>query len=311
MQTQAVLLFVCSLASACLGPPFLYVTFHDSVLGWGSVEKFSRDGCSLGNPISADLTLLTATRGMAIIDDYFYLASSKTSDSRILQFGQCSKGKGALKKGVRPYIGDFITQLDTSLGLDHPYGIAVDRNEGMYISCQNTDCILRFDSNGNPMPAPSYFNGSQGLWPGLFAQFDRFGNGARGLDFVGDNLWAASEDAGGIDIIDPNGFPVGFYELSKPIGVHYDAKSNLVYLSSRDNLDPKIIALNPTNMTTVREYRVLLELHPTGMVVHDDMLFVIGQITDKLYTFNTTTGELLGSIVKFDGTAEEIALSPC
>jgi hypothetical protein len=260
----------------------------------------------MGVPIEmSDFGNLKAARGMVTTaDGRFYLASSKSSNSAILQYSVCTP------EGTRNYERDFVSELVTSIGLNHPYGIALDAQENMYVSCQNTNVVLRFDTTGNPIPLPPYFNGSTDFFPGTFAVFNSASNGVRGVGFVGDNLWVASEDDGGVVAYLPTGYSSSFFPFPKAIGVSYDNHTGFVFLSNHDD-SARVVALDPSSMSVAHEYAVSGEGHFAGVVVYGDTLFALGQSTNAMYTFNVHTSQMIKKIATFDVTPEQIMLSPC
>jgi len=52
--------------------------------------------------------------------------------------------------------------------------------------------------------------------------------------------------------------------------------------------------------------------HPTGIVEHKGILYVLGQTNQMLYRYDTATATPLGSLVTFrDDYPEQIILGPC
>jgi hypothetical protein len=52
-------------------------------------------------------------------------------------------------------------------------------------------------------------------------------------------------------------------------------------------------------------------VHPAGMLVYEQQLYVLSQKPKALHRFDATTGEYLGVLASFDDLPEQIALSPC
>ena len=75
-------------------------------------------------------------------------------------------------------------------------------------------------------------------------------------------------------------------ELSKPVGLHVDG--SLLYVGSFDRLLPAVYALDlhappgPKGKRVVRTFEHPTMLHPTGMLVHKRMLYVLDQSMNGL-----------------------------
>jgi len=213
--------------------------------------------------------------------------------------------------GVRSYQHDFIDE-EASAGLVHPYGVAAEPNTGhIYVTAQDTNVVLRFDRQGKPLPFPPYFNGSTDYYPGTFVQFDTTSNGVRGLAFVNSTLWVATEDGAGIQLVDPNGYPSGFVDLVKPVGVFAYAADGIVYASGHDSHDPKVIGVNMADLSVRVTYKIPGEAHPTGLTRYGNMLYVLGMTTATLWSIDVTTGDTQPVVQQFDEVTEQLILSNC
>ena len=79
-------------------------------------------------------------------------------------------------------------------------------------------------------------------------------------------------------------------ELSKPVGLHVDG--SLLYVGSFDRLLPAVYALDlhappgPKGKRVVRSFQHPTMLHPTGMLVHKRMLYVLDQSMNGLLKFD-------------------------
>ena len=76
------LLWWAAVVKACLGPPYLYVTFHGGQddQDINTIYMYSRDGCHLGEALSTDSDLLEL-RGMAVYGASLLIANAY-KDSR-------------------------------------------------------------------------------------------------------------------------------------------------------------------------------------------------------------------------------------
>lgn len=142
--------------SGCLGPPYLYISYHES----HNIMKYTRDGCPLSPNVlwfgSAIGSTVGSIRGMVnhpygTIKDAFFIANAGENEDdvgRVLVFDSCAE-----VNGMRPYLKTLV-DIRSSPGAQHTYSLAFDSHNNMYVSYQHTDVVLRY-SNTTYKPLPS------------------------------------------------------------------------------------------------------------------------------------------------------------
>jgi hypothetical protein len=307
----------------CLGPPYIYATTHHEV---ANLLKYTRDGCLIsqevlkGGPIE-DSSHLSELRSVAVGkyqgQDALYLADATSADSYLLLYGACDAN------GQREYI-ETIISTDLNPGADHTYGVDFDNDGNIYASFQHTDNVLRFKKDTlEPMELPMGLQMQQKemrYYPGTFYQFGKVGvhpiteQGIRSIAVVGQDLWIANEDINGIAIVPlQTGLVTNIVVIRSPIGLFYDKASNLVFVGSKQkHWSGAVYAIDPLYLKVVRTYTTNRMNHPSGIVAHDNVLYVAEQILGVIFAFNVQTGAFLGKIVKnTPGQIEQLALSDC
>jgi len=308
----------------CLGPPYIYVSCHgfnsrNNNRGTWQILRYSRDFCPLGE-VLGDEVRVDELRSMLIVHDGLYVTSG-VYPSKISRFGLCN---WSIAQGVRPYIDDFVTQ-DTNPGIHHPYGLAMDKHNNIFISNQHSDCVLGFDPSGNPLPTPKALNNSQNeipRYPGTFIQY-KLGETTQGVraiafdfhDTFHQHLWVANEDLGKVLIYDFDGFEVNYVDIANPIGLYLDKGRNAMYIGSKSITDPKIIVVDTKSLEILGTYRHPLLTHPTGLAVHAKILYVAAQRPTGnngwLFSFNTTSKDFVDQNVIDIDNPEQLILAPC
>lgn len=317
----------------CLGAPYLYVTFHDSVNG---PVKYSRDGCSLtGNVLQGfEVSPGDEFRSMAVsTDNSLFVVESRgsggfnTSGAKIMEYGQCDDS------GVRRLEALVLDEARTNnVGASHPYGVAlVDGPDGsvseVYTSFQNTDVVLRFHKRevGGvyiPMPLPKALRKKKKpddyYYPGTFYQIGKPGyhkhkaQGVRSITFVGTDLWVADEKSDRVIVVDSDGYTLHKIELRNPIGMHYSAEHSILFVGSRSSYG-MVVGYNATTGDVVRRFHVDGMTHPTGLVSYQNTLYVLEQSLGLMYAFSIASGQF--EKVVFSGLQnrrlEQIVLSHC
>lgn len=223
----------------------------------------------------------------------------------------------------------------------------------LYASFQHTDLVQRFSGvDLAPSPLPPALTTGPSRWmpyyPGTFHQFGSVGKhkggmktseeeqGVRGVVVVGTHIWIANENLGGILVIDKaSGVVEEFLPVNNPIAMfHYRIVSatqleqftsiggdimgdNLVYISSKKGggHPGKVLAVSEDNYQIVREFHSPGMVHPAGLAVFSQVLYVVEQVQGMVHTFSTVTGEYLGPIIKAEDMPyeriEQVALTPC
>lgn len=135
-------------SSGCLGPPFLYISHHES----HNILKYTRDGC----PLSPNVLWFGGTVGSTVgsirsmvshpygtIKDALYVANAGENEDeigRVLVFDTCAE-----VNGMRPFI-KILVDIHTNPGAQHTYSLTFDSHNNLYASFQHTDAVLRFSN---------------------------------------------------------------------------------------------------------------------------------------------------------------------
>ncbi len=175
--------------------------------------------------------------------------------------------------------------------------------------------MLGFDAvSGSPIPAVPYLNGSS-LYPGEFAQFLQSSEGVRGVAVVtgsggpsdGD-VWIASEDDDGVyGFSGQTGYPFVFVSIGDPVGVYYDNSTQTVFVSSHTKSNPQVVQIDPSSGSIIASYVNSNEGHPAGMLVYDGVLYVVGQDSGALYSFQVGgDGTATVIVPTLSGTGEQV-----
>jgi len=275
------------LAVALRNTPKFYVSFHG---GGGksnidTVLSYTMQGIQLGSVFSNDANF-DELRGMFIDSrtNQLYVANAHDANSMILTFSDCVPG------GTRNYVGTF-----SASGLAHPYGIG-QWNTTIFATNQDTNLVTYYDSSGNVL--------------GTFAAQI---SAPRGIAFdVNGNVYIASED-NSVKVYTSTGVYLMQIAVTVPIGLWYDAPTNLLYISSNSKSHPGVYVWNCASQTlnSTRFHSSSL-VHPCGIVVSGDDLYVIGQKSATLVHFSISTGKFIEVLVNFTGDLpEQLIISPC
>lgn len=265
-------------SSGCLGAPFLYVTVHDRT---PNILKYTRDGCFLTDKVlmtsdvfkgDVDVELRSMAIGKHRDHESLFIADASNYNSRLLVFGRCIED--AFNYGRRPYI-ETVVESKQNLGVDHTYGVCLDKEGNVYISNQHTDCVLRFQTgNFHPMVLPRALQLDQRLdyYKGTFVQFGlpkEHGSdeqGIRSIAHVKSKIWIAHEDLSGVAIADTeSGLVTEIIPLDTAVGLYYDEVSEMVFVSCKSTKRGGIVyALDPQTYKIINSYRHHMMAHPTG-----------------------------------------------
>lgn len=262
----------------CLGAPYLYVTVHDRT---ANVLKYSRDGCLLSDEVlimdrsssNSDIEFRSMAVGKHKGQEVLFIVDASNINSRLLMYGKCLEDDN--NYGRRPYI-QTIAESNRNPGVDHAYGVCLDKDGNVYISNQHTDCILRFQvGDFHPMEFPhslqldhrvDYFTGTFVQF-GLPEEHVRDKQGLRSIVHVKSRIWIAHEDLLGVAVVDiDTGLVIDIIRLDVPIGLHFDEDSGLVFVSCKSDDGGMIYALNYETYEIRNKYHHHKMEHPTGTV---------------------------------------------
>eukprot|EP00915_Cephaloidophora_sp_WS-2016_P003339 GHVH01004473.1.p1 GENE.GHVH01004473.1~~GHVH01004473.1.p1 ORF type:complete len:400 (+),score=28.01 GHVH01004473.1:35-1201(+) len=141
--------------TSCLGPPYLYVTFHGSHSlkhHWDHVHqvcKFTRDGCAMGAVLmpSTDGYIPETLRGISINPktQELYTVDSYRGASQVRVFSQCNSELDNRREPLKVIMAGDASDP----GLIHPYGIDFNPvNDEIYVSVQGSYGVLHYLADG-------------------------------------------------------------------------------------------------------------------------------------------------------------------
>ena len=269
-------------SSNCLGAPFLYVTVHDKIQ---NVLKYTRDGCFISDSVlvmdrdagANDVEFRSMAIGKHKDHEALFIADASNDNSRLLVFGKCIES--GYNYGRRPYL-ETVVQSIQNIGVDHTYGVCLDKEGNVYISNQHTDCVLRFQvGNFRAMALPRSLQLDQRLdyYDGTFVQFglprlhDRGEQGIRAIASVKTKIWIAHEDLSGVAVTDiDSGLVTDIISLDTPVGLHYDEEDGIVFVSCKSKDRGGIIyAIDPQSYKILNSLAHHKMAHPSGSTFID------------------------------------------
>lgn len=302
--------------------PYIYATTHDEV---ANILKYTLDGCLVTDKVLLDGPELddhdTEFRSMAFGKykghDALFIADAMTKDSFVFAYSECDAN------GQRTYLGTPVSSQVTS-GVDHTYGLCFDDKQNLYITNQHTDNVMRFAADTfEPMALPSSLeekHSRKKFYPGTFVQFgaaaphDVYEQGIRSILHYRDTIWIANENIDGVAVADINtGIIHDIVVVHCPIGLFFDETSGLIFIGSKaKHWGGGVYAVSPKTLRIVANYTTHRMNHPTGITVHQDILYVAEQTRGEILVFRVSTQEYLGRIVKkTPGQIELLLLSDC
>lgn len=302
----SVLLAFAGQASACLGPPYLYLTMHGGE-GDGDVNQvyiYSRDGCPLGEALE-EYTELNELRGMALWGDSILLANANRLDSFIVQYKGACRSMESMKE-MR-----VIVPFGTP-GIDHPYGVTTDRISYLYVSTQGSNSVYRYYLTTGEAAPVSPALAAKGVqdddYPGLFVQFDQDKDGTRNVAWHPDQrlLFIANKDEG-VVVFDEDGYEQGRLNADKPISVSYCEGRDSIFVSSKG--DDSVSEWDPRTLQRLGKWKDRKLSHPTGLVCHEGSLFVVSQDENSILEVDLESGKVWVVVDKLDDKGEQLILS--
>ena len=265
----------------CLGAPYLYVTLHDKT---ANVLKFSRDGCLLSDNVLLmdeayksvfDVEFRSMAIGKHKDHDALFIADASDHNSRLLVFGKCIESME--NYGKRHFV-EIVVDSKHNKGVDHTYGVCLDKEGNVYISNQHTDSVLRFQVGSfKPMALPRSLQLDSRLdyYDGTFVQFglpkqhEPSDQGVRAVCHVHDKIWIAHEEISGVAITDvASGLVTDIIPLDTPVGLFHDLNLGVVFVSCRSKERGGIVyALDAFNFKIRHSYVHKKMIHPTGIII--------------------------------------------
>ena len=265
-------------SNGCLGAPYLYVTVHDRT---ANVLKYTRDGCLVTDNVLLmdeayksvfDVEFRSMAIGKHKDHDALFIADASDHNSRLLVFGKCIDEKQDY--GKRHFV-EIVVDSKHNKGVDHTYGVCLDKEGNVYISNQHTDCVLRFNvGTFKPMEFPRSLQLDRRLdyYDGTFVQFGlprehgAMERGVRAIAHVHNKIWIAHEEISGVAITDvESGLVTNIIPLDTPVGLFHDEYLGVVFVSCRSKERGGIVyAINSDTFKIQHSYSHHKMVHPTG-----------------------------------------------
>jgi len=242
---------------------------------------------------------------MVLYGDSLLVNNANKDSSMIIQYrGACSK---ETLREMR-----VVVSSDTP-GVDHPYGLAVDR-EYLYVSNQGTNALLRFQlTTGEAAEiAPAVYaedgEDVDDYYPGLFHQFDPRSDGVRGVAVdAGRGQVFVADKAQGVLVLDGDGYQVGLIDVDEPIGLaHCKARDSLVVGSKGDD------TVAEYDLRTHKKRRKLSHkhlAHPAGLACHKNKVYVVSQDKGKVLEMDLDSGKTAVVVDGLEDVGEQLVLS--
>ena len=132
--------------------------------------------------------------------------------------------------------------------------------------------------------------------------------------YLDGNIWIANEDIDGVAVVDVStGLINDIVSAHRPVWLHYDKNSNLIFVSSRKkHWEGCVYAIDPVKKKVVSSYSNNRMDHPSGMTTHGDVLYVALNDLGDVLTFNITSTKFLKTLLSdFMGEIEQIIMTDC
>jgi serine/threonine-protein kinase len=212
-----------------------------------------------------------------------YVANAHNTDSLILAFGPPAAD------GTRQYTSTYATQSTT--GLAHPYGLAVDPTGDVLASSQDTCVVSRFVAgNGSTLVSQSVHATSSNC-PTSMPQVDHGLEGPRGVALDGSgNLYVADNVAGKVrvyalatgawvkDLAPSGGNPA-------PVGLYVSGSTLYVSSEGTDRVDAIDLSTGQATPLPHLSFEA-----PSGLTCGPDgALYVNDRKAEKTYRYDLTT----------------------
>lgn len=277
---------------------YKYVTPDGAGKDAEKVWEESGQVMSLDTIIKQDIANL---RSVLAVDDKLYIVSAHTENSKIVVTKRC----GLEKRHAFHFTSNDPASNTVGL-LHHPYGLA-KWGDSLYATNQNSDTVVRMGIAASEAGSVKDVE--------IVAKVSQ----PRGVAFSKDGaMWVASiEDELHVYENQARGGKHSVIEMTHPVGVVYDERTDLMYVSSvRDHKHGgAIYVFNAKTRKVVARLRPPKKKamrHPAGLAIGRHMLYVVGQDDRKVYSFFLNNGTYHG--VKLDKTRKQpegIALMYC
>lgn len=336
-------------AHNCAGAPYLYISYHGGSSGNNYIDRFTRDGCALSSIQddnfdelrSMFLThddLLFVNTAHKSDSAVLILSNCDANNNRQLigTFASMSNDSGI----SHPYglsqdtLGNiYVSNQDTN---------SVLRFYGPDSSQRGQPFPAPSASGSN---YPSLFvqfitssNGVRGVCTGILNtpiistedeqhqqhhhhhHHNNNNSSSNNNDSINNSqqqqqqeevVLVASEDDDALIIYDLNAQVLGQISLPDPVGVYYNKNTSLAYVSARDssNNDAYVVSIDLSSLKIQNYYRNNNMTHPAGIVIYENIMFVVGHDDQSIFTFDLDTGVTQTLLSGLSDAPEQVILS--
>ena len=287
----------------------LLVSFHgakEGALGLNNLAAYSGDGDLLNAAVlpSDPAVVLSELRSIRPIPGGLLVVNANKKQSSILRY----KGSGT----TFVFDGIVFSQA-ASDGLVHPFDLVLDDTGNAYVSCQDTNLVLRFAlpsapglgvparrapalPAGGTFPPGTFVASSVGtavtpatpvpLPAGLaYAMKGDKLHSVRGLLWAGDRLYVADQPACRVKVYDRNGAFLGqSNEVDCPI--HLTLRDGTLYVSGGDEIFSGPLATPPGKFTLTSLKGVHVKNSSGIVFTHTGKLYVASRTENTIYKFD-------------------------
>jgi len=215
------------------------------------------------------------------VQGQYFIADAKNDGTILILRSSCSS----------PSLQNYLVSPSN---LEHPYGLSFDKLLGrVYVSDQNLNTAVYFNTGST-----------------VIRSFASNIPGPRGIvvhQKTGD-VFVSSEDSNTIMVFTSSGSQRGTISLKNPIGVVIDETNSLLYATSKSSTS--VTCFNLGNWSVKNTYKISGEGHTTGIVLINNMLYVLGQDTQSLYSLSPSTG-VSRQLASFDSAPEQLVFDTC
>lgn len=308
----------------CLGPPYIYVTFHGGKKGRPksvkNVCKFTRNGCPLGAALMpSEHNTLGWLRGMLIHEEQLFVVQSWREESKLSLYSKCVD----TKSNRRVFLKHLAHKGELNgTYLDHPYSLAVQplsNAKYLYVSSQDNSEIIKYDMNSMVINRPFDLSNSEEhalaertpnatLFAHLNVQAKH--EGVRGIALDTFNRLYVAVKAIGVLVYDDTGKHLHTFDVKNAISVFFVKQRNSLVVGCSKSNTLHEFDVSTKKLVQVIRHRMLK--HPSGISAYGNDLYVISQRKNKLLLFDLDSGKLKSIVVRhLPDRGEFTILSSC
>ena len=128
-------------------------------------------------------------------------------------------------------------------------------------------------------------------------------------------LWICEENTNRVYIVDAEGALVETVKVKKPIGIYVDYAKSIVLIGSKGKKKEGgggVTSFDIASRRAMRSFSLIGMNHPTGVLVHEDSVYVADQGAGAVYLFDYASGRFVKNIYPHGVDAlEQIFLTTC